>query len=188
VGPILNRKLHPRSIETLLRGSNIVPSQLLLSPMEVCEVGIEHAPDVAIERPHHADARVHGKSGPSAAPIRHPIAVCHSAAAWSAFGSFMMWLAASWSVTSWRPLANGMGSSKGFQPRSAFTQQRCLPCRPRAPRSAALHQPTAFAAPSLHPMVARIQTSRSSSVVKITGMALGWIGSTIAFGAVVRKP
>jgi hypothetical protein len=29
---------------------------------------------------------------------------------------------------------------------------------------------------------ARIQTSRSSSVVRITGMALGWIGSTIAFG------
>jgi hypothetical protein len=28
----------------------------------------------------------------------------------------------------------------------------------------------------------------SSSVVGITGMALGWIGSTIAFRAVVRKP
>jgi hypothetical protein len=27
-----------------------------------------------------------------------------------------------------------------------------------------------------------------SSVVRITGMALGCIGSTIAFGAVVRKP
>jgi hypothetical protein len=36
--------------------------------------------------------------------------------------------------------------------------------------------------------MARIQTSRSSSVVKITGIAFGWIGSTIAFGAVVRKP
>ena len=36
---------------------------------------------------------------------------------------------------------------------------------------------------------ARIQTSRSSSVsVRITGMALGWIGSTTAFGEVVRKP
>ena len=35
---------------------------------------------------------------------------------------------------------------------------------------------------------ARIQTSRSSSVVRITGMAFGWIGSTMAFGAVVRKP
>jgi hypothetical protein len=35
---------------------------------------------------------------------------------------------------------------------------------------------------------ARIQTSCSSSVVKITGRALGWIGSTTAFGEVVRKP
>jgi len=35
---------------------------------------------------------------------------------------------------------------------------------------------------------ARIQTSHSSGVVKITGIAFGWIGSTIAFGAVVRKP
>ena len=31
---------------------------------------------------------------------------------------------------------------------------------------------------------ARIQASRSSSVVRITGMALGWIGSTTAFGTV----
>jgi hypothetical protein len=29
---------------------------------------------------------------------------------------------------------------------------------------------------------ARIQTSRSSSVVRITGIALGWIGSTTAEG------
>jgi hypothetical protein len=35
---------------------------------------------------------------------------------------------------------------------------------------------------------ARIQTSRSSSVIRMTGMALGWIGSTTAFGDVVRKP
>ena len=35
---------------------------------------------------------------------------------------------------------------------------------------------------------ARIHTSRSSSVVRITGMALGWIGSTMALGAVVRNP
>jgi hypothetical protein len=35
---------------------------------------------------------------------------------------------------------------------------------------------------------ARIQTSRSSSVVRITGIAFGWIGSTIAFGEVLRKP
>jgi len=30
--------------------------------------------------------------------------------------------------------------------------------------------------------------SRSSSVVKITGIAFGWIGSTTAFGAVVKNP
>jgi hypothetical protein len=35
---------------------------------------------------------------------------------------------------------------------------------------------------------ARVQTSRSSSVVRITGMAFAWIGSTTAFGEVVRKP
>src|SRR6201999_887715 len=35
---------------------------------------------------------------------------------------------------------------------------------------------------------ARNQTSRSSSVVRITGIAFGWIGSTIAFGDVVRNP
>ena len=34
---------------------------------------------------------------------------------------------------------------------------------------------------------ARIHMSRSSSVVRINGMALGWIGSTMAFGAVVRS-
>jgi len=34
---------------------------------------------------------------------------------------------------------------------------------------------------------ARIQTSRSSSVVRITGMSFGWIGATTAYGDVVRK-
>ena len=34
---------------------------------------------------------------------------------------------------------------------------------------------------------ASIQTSRSSSVVRITGIAFGWIGSTTALGAVVRR-
>ena len=33
-----------------------------------------------------------------------------------------------------------------------------------------------------------IQTSHSSSVVRITGIAIGWIGYTTAFGDVVRKP
>src|SRR3954451_21744447 len=35
---------------------------------------------------------------------------------------------------------------------------------------------------------ARIQTSRCSSVVRITGMAFGWIGSTTLLGEGVRKP
>jgi hypothetical protein len=35
---------------------------------------------------------------------------------------------------------------------------------------------------------ARIEASRSSSVVKITGIALGWIGFTTAFASVVREP
>jgi hypothetical protein len=34
---------------------------------------------------------------------------------------------------------------------------------------------------------ARIHTSRSSSVVRITGIAFGWIGSTTAFGAAVDE-
>src|SRR3984893_5382617 len=34
---------------------------------------------------------------------------------------------------------------------------------------------------------ARIQTSRSSWVVRITGIAFGWIGSTIAFGSRSRQ-
>lgn len=34
---------------------------------------------------------------------------------------------------------------------------------------------------------ARIQTSRSSCVFSITSIAFGWIGSTTAFGDVVRK-
>jgi hypothetical protein len=35
---------------------------------------------------------------------------------------------------------------------------------------------------------ARIHASRSSSVVRITGIAFGWIGSMTAFGDVVRNP
>jgi hypothetical protein len=40
---------------------------------------------------------------------------------------------------------------------------------------------------SLRSHSARIQTT-CSSVLRITGMAFGWIGSTTAFGDVVRKP
>jgi len=34
---------------------------------------------------------------------------------------------------------------------------------------------------------ARIHTSRSSGVVRITGMAFGWIGATTAFGSRSRQ-
>ena len=37
-------------------------------------------------------------------------------------------------------------------------------------------------------LVGAHHTSRSSSVVRVTGIAFGWNGSTTAFGAVVRKP
>jgi hypothetical protein len=58
--------------------------------------------------------------------------------------------------------------------------------RHHARRFSAHHPAMAAAAPSHSTL--RIQTSRSSSVVKITGIALGWIGSTMAFGAVVKNP
>src|SRR5437660_12251731 len=52
--------------------------------------------------------------------IKASIAACHSAAWCSAFGSLVMYLPGSASVTSWRPRGNGIGSSKRrFQPRSA---------------------------------------------------------------------
>src|SRR5258706_11724011 len=52
--------------------------------------------------------------------IKAFIAACHSAASCSAFGSFVMCLPASSSVTSWPPRGSGIGSSKRrFQPRSA---------------------------------------------------------------------
>jgi hypothetical protein len=51
--------------------------------------------------------------------IKTSIAVCHSAASCSAFGSLVIWVPASSSVTSWRPRGNGIGSSNDrFQPRS----------------------------------------------------------------------
>ena len=45
----------------------------------------EHSLNVPVDSPHHVDARI-GKSRPSAAPIRQPIAVCHSSISCSAFG------------------------------------------------------------------------------------------------------
>src|SRR5258705_13616120 len=57
--------------------------------------------------------------------INASIAACHSAAPCSAFGSFVMYVPASCSVTSWRPRGNGIGSSKRrFHPRSATGSDR----------------------------------------------------------------
>jgi hypothetical protein len=54
----------------------------------------------------------------SAALIRFSIAVCHSSSCCSVPGSFWIYLAASLSVTSWRPHGSGIGSSNSrAQPR-----------------------------------------------------------------------
>jgi hypothetical protein len=52
--------------------------------------------DVAVQCAQHPDARMHHEVTPSAAPNRHPTAVCHSARSCSALGSFGMWSAASY--------------------------------------------------------------------------------------------
>ncbi len=52
------------------------------------------------------------KSRPSAAPIRQPVAVCHSSRSCSGFGNIMMKSAASRRVSSSHP-SSGIGSSKG---------------------------------------------------------------------------
>src|ERR1700730_2439636 len=60
----------------------------------------------------------------SATRIRASTAVCHSSICCSAFGSFWMYRAASSSVTSWRPLGRGIGSSNGrFQPLGALREE-----------------------------------------------------------------
>ena len=66
--------------------------------------------------------------------IKASMAACHSAASCSAFGSFVMYLRESASVTSWRPRGNGIGSSKRrCQPRLATRAppgQFPIPIRP----------------------------------------------------------
>ena len=42
--------------------------------------------------------------------------------------------------------------------------------------------------PELSVFLIRYDRKRSSSVVRMTGMACGWIGSTTSVGAVIRKP
>lgn len=53
-------------------------------------------------------------------------------------------------------------------------------------RRASLGKGRCNAAASVHG--ASSQMSISSAVVRITGMALGWIGAMTAFGSVVRNP
>jgi hypothetical protein len=50
----------------------------------------EHALDVAVQRPHDADARHHGWAVLSATRISASVAVCHSGKFCSALGNFIM--------------------------------------------------------------------------------------------------
>ena len=79
--------------------------------------------------------------------------------------------------------AAASGSAKGRESMNFMLQPLGPLLRRRAPPSSTHHPAKAFSAPSLRP-TARSQTSRSSSVIGITGIAFGWIGSTIAFGTV----
>jgi hypothetical protein len=81
---------------------------------------IEHPLDMTVQRPHDADARKHRRTAQRRTRIKASIAVCHSAASCSAFGSFVMYLPTSSRVTRRRLRGNGIGSSKRrFHPRSA---------------------------------------------------------------------
>jgi hypothetical protein len=88
--------------------------------------------------------------------------------------------------------------------KDAADESRCYPALPSEPNVKLSLATSSLSAPRITILIAssdngrcnafasshgaRIQTSRSSTVVRITGMAFGWIGSTMAFGAVVRKP
>ena len=60
------------------------------------------------------------------------------------------------------------------------------PSQPRAPRSSTHRRASGRCSDFASSHGARIQTSRSSSVVRITGIALGWLGSTVAAGDLMR--
>jgi hypothetical protein len=72
-------------------------------------------------------------------------------------------------------------------PGSDVTPLPALLSQARLRRSAGHCPAVIVAAPAPSSHGARTQTSRSSSVVRITGIALGWIGFTTALGAVVRS-
>jgi hypothetical protein len=52
-------------------------------------IEVEHAFEVSIQRPQHADPRVQQRPRPSAAMIHASVAACHSAAFCSAAGNLM---------------------------------------------------------------------------------------------------
>jgi hypothetical protein len=58
--------------------------------MRVFPVGIEHAPNVAVQCAHDADPRVHQEVATFGGTDQAWIAVCHSGTFCSAFGSFIL--------------------------------------------------------------------------------------------------
>ncbi len=93
--------------------------QLAASPMMIFAVWIENALDVPVQCPHDADARQHQ---PAATDLRGVDQVFDRGLPLLELlfgpGSFWIYLAASLSVTSWRPRGNGIGSSNSrAQPR-----------------------------------------------------------------------
>jgi hypothetical protein len=96
------------------RASSSGSLQLPFSPMRVFAPRIERPYDVAVQSPHDADARHHGRAvmfDDQEYRFDRSLSCC------SAFGSFWIYLAVSSRVTSWRPRGSGIGSSNvRFQP------------------------------------------------------------------------
>ena len=98
-----------------------IPRQLPPSRMRVLPVGVEHAIDVPVQRPQHPDPRVHQRP----ATVRHHDQRLDGGLSFPkvqlGLGSFMMKVAASFSVMSWRPRGGLIGPSNDrFQPRSVI--------------------------------------------------------------------
>jgi len=106
------------------------------SPMRMLSRCSEHPLNVPIDSPHHADARALASwSRPSAAPIRQPIAICHSSISRSAIGRLVMRTPASRRVTCSRPPGGRIRSSRGgprwqraWIVRSVICLQGCAAC------------------------------------------------------------
>jgi hypothetical protein len=78
--------------------------------MRVFARRVEHPLDVTVYRSHDADARKHRWPVMFSTGNNACIAACHSSASCSALGSFVMYCAASRSVTSGFRLGNMIGS------------------------------------------------------------------------------